>query len=162
MTSTRSFFGAAGAAGMLLLTGCGSDWTVQNAKFFAYSNQDVRVSAKFIMNRKAKPIKDSNGVELHVRFYTAAYGAEIAEKQLEVGGDLESSNETGKPEVVTLAAPDVRLGGTPSNSYADLCADFKLDNSNTLDWVQLGCIHYTDPPTNDPTGGVENMLVGEG
>lgn len=76
---------------LCLLSGCGSQWSTQESKFFKYQNKDVRVAARIVMHEKSKPVEGSGGVDFEVRLYTKDYGAVLTERSDKVGATLEQS-----------------------------------------------------------------------
>ena len=144
----------AAMASFCLLSGCGSQWSTQEAKFYKYQNKDVRVAAKIVMQEKSKPVEGSGGVEFGMRLYTKDYAAMLTERSDNVGAALEQGGTVNVAEIVTLAISDFRLGGTP-NTYQDFCAEIRMDNSNIPYWRRIGCVNYVDTPSESPTGGLQ-------
>lgn len=145
----------AAMAVLCVFSGCGSQWSVVDGKFYKYQNKDVRVAAKIMMNEKAKPgLGSSNGVKFEMRLYTKDYASVLTEQSKTAGETLERDGTTGIPEVLTVAISDWRLGGTP-NTYEDFCAEIRMDNSNVTDWRRIGCVNYADTPSESPTGGIQ-------
>lgn len=140
--------------GALLLAGCGSKWTVADAKFFKYQNKDVRVAAKVMLNQKEKPrVGSSDGVDFQMRLYSAEYKEIIGTVEGRAGEHLEKEGTVNIPEIFVLRTTDYRLGGTP-NSYPDFCAEVRMDHSNIDNWLRIGCVNFNDTPSESPTGGM--------
>ncbi|HEY8280071.1 MAG TPA: hypothetical protein VIH99_10625 [Bdellovibrionota bacterium] len=135
-------------------TGCGSEWQIQESKFYKYQNHDVRVAAKIYLTRESpSPLAGSGGEEFSMRLYSGNYSSILAEEKKTVGKSLEENGRTDAAEIAVIAIDEFRLGGTP-NTYTDFCAEIKMEHSNVQDWRKIGCVNFVDTPSESPTGGL--------
>lgn len=138
----------------VLATACGGRWNVTNQQFFRYQNQDVRFAGEIQMAGKPKELLSIHkGADVQARLYSDNYETVIYETDLRLGSDLDSDGDTQTNEIFTIPITEIRLGGT-SNSYPNLCAAIRADDSNISDWIHVGCINDNDPPSESPTGGL--------
>jgi hypothetical protein len=149
MTTTKNLFMGLCA---LALSGCGSNWTVADSKFFKFQNRDVRVVATLEKVESVQPLAENtaDSPALQVRLYTANYESLLHETNAKDAKRLEDSNK----HLAMVVMEDRRLGGTSSNSYPEFCAEIRMDHSNIREWKRIGCLHYTDRPSESPTGGL--------
>lgn len=152
----KSIFLAGASAGTILLTGCGSEWLMTEQKFFKYKNRDVRIAAKVMLTEKKSKLNAAraDGVDFELRIYSGGYATILKETTAKAGGKLEETGTTNVAMIFTHAISEPRLGGTPSNSYPDLCAEIKLEKSNLREWTRVGCVNQNDTPSESPTGGL--------